>query len=46
MVGRKPIEKRLMNIENGISNVMDKLCEMQLCEAADAEDVPSEEQEE
>ena len=38
MVGRKPIEKRLMNIEKGISNVMDKLCEMSPCEPED-EDV-------
>ena len=35
MAGRKPIEKRLMNIEDGISNVMDKLCEMSSCEKED-----------
>ena len=38
MAGRKPIEKRLMNIEEGISKVMDKLCEMSPCESED-EDV-------
>ena len=38
MAGRKPIEKRLMKIEEGISNVMDKLCEMSPCEPED-EDV-------
>ena len=32
MVGRKPIEKRLMGIEESISEVMEKLCEMSLCE--------------
>ena len=32
MAGRKPIEKRLMNIEEEISNVMDKLCQMSPCE--------------
>lgn len=42
MVGRKPIEKRLMNIEDGISNLMDKLCEMSPCEPK----TDSEEQEE
>ncbi len=35
MPGRKPIEKRLMNIEDGISNVMAKLCEMSPCEPKD-----------
>ena len=32
MVGRKPIEKRLMGIEESISEVMEKLCEMSPCE--------------
>ena len=44
MVGRKPIEKRLMNIEDGISNLMDKLCEMSPCDQKD-DDVVEEEQE-
>jgi hypothetical protein len=35
MAGRKPIEKRLMNIEEEISNVMDKLCEMSPCAPKD-----------
>ena len=35
MAGRKPIEKRLMNIEDGISSVMDKLCEMSPCDKED-----------
>ncbi len=35
MVGRKPIEKRLMNIEEEISNIMAKLCEMSPCEKED-----------
>jgi len=38
MAGNRPIEKRLMKIEEGISNVMDKLCEMSSCESED-EDV-------
>ena len=37
MAGRKPIEKRLMNIEDGISNLMDKLCQMSPCEPEDSE---------
>jgi len=35
MVGRKPIEKRLMNIEEEISKVMEKLCEMSPCDKED-----------
>ena len=35
MAGRKQIEKRLMNIEDGISSVMDKLCEMSPCKKED-----------
>jgi len=35
MAGRKPIEKRLMNIEEEISKVLDKLCEMSPCEKED-----------
>jgi len=38
MAGNRPIEKRLMKIEEGISNVMEKLCEMSPCEPED-EDV-------
>jgi len=37
MVGRKPIEKRLMNIEEEISKVMEKLCEMSPCEPKEDE---------
>ena len=44
MVGRKPIEKRLMNIEDGISGIMDKLCEISPCDPKD-DDVVEEEQE-
>ena len=43
MAGRKPIEKRLMNIEEKISNVMDKLCEMSPCESKQEDDVVEEE---
>jgi len=43
MTGRKPIEKRLMNIEDGISSVMDKLCEMSSCEPKQEDDVVEEE---
>jgi len=47
MAGNRPIEKRLMKIEEGISNVMEKLCEMSPCESED-EDIaaiePSEEE--
>ncbi len=42
MVGRKPIEKRLMNIEEEISKVMDKLCEMSPCEPKTDEEVQEE----
>jgi len=42
MVGRKPIEKRLMGIEESISEVMEKLCEMSPCESK--EDVVVEEE--
>ena len=38
MAGNRSLEKRLMKIEEGISNVMDKLCEMSPCEPED-EDV-------
>jgi len=44
MAGRKPIEKRLMNIEEGISKVMDKLCEMSPCESEENEDVAVEDE--
>ena len=44
MAGRKPIEKRLINIEDGINNVMDKLCEMSPCEPKDEDVVAEEEQ--
>ena len=43
MVGRKPIEKRLMDIEKSISEVMEKLCEMSPCEPKE-DDVVEEEQ--
>ena len=43
MAGRKPIEKRLMNIEEKISNVMDKLCEMSPCEPKQEDDDVTEE---
>jgi len=43
MAGRKPIEKRLMNIEEEISKVMDKLCEMSPCEPKQEDDVVEEE---
>ena len=42
MTGRKPIEKRLMNIEEEISNIMNKLCEMSPCKPKD-DDVVKEE---
>ena len=42
MAGRKPIEKRLMNIEDGISSVMDKLCKMSPCKPKE-DDVVEEE---
>ncbi len=42
MAGRKPIEKRLMGIEESISEVMNKLCKMSPCEKED--DVVEEEQ--
>jgi len=46
-MARKPIEKRLMNIEQGISEIKEKLCEIEPCEPED-EDVattkPSEEE--
>lgn len=35
MAGRKPIEKRLMDIEGGINGIMDKLCEMSPCAPKD-----------
>ena len=35
MTGRKPIEKRLMNIEQGISDIKDKLCEIVPYESQD-----------
>jgi len=31
MAGRKPIEKRLMKIEQGILEIQEKLCEIQPC---------------
>ena len=40
MAGRKPIEKRLMKIEEGISEIKEKLCEMEPCEPE--EDVAAE----
>ena len=46
MAGRKPIEKRLINIENGIVEIKEKLCEIEPCEDEDVveeEDVPVEE---
>lgn len=39
MAGRKPIEKRLMNIEEKISDVMDKLCEMSPCKPEEDDEV-------
>jgi len=44
MTGRKPIEKRLMNIEQGITEIKEKLCEMDPCEPE--EDVAAEPSEE
>ncbi len=48
MAGRKPIEKRLMNIENGIVEIKEKLCEIKPCTSEEDEDVataePSEEE--
>ena len=44
MAGRKPIEKRLMNIEQGISEIKEKLCEIEPCEPE--EDVAAETSEE
>ena len=41
MSGRKPIEKRLMKIEQGIIEIKEKLCEMDPCEPE--EDVVAEE---
>jgi len=41
---RKPIEKRLMNIEEGISEIKEKLCEIEPCESE--EDVAAETSEE
>ena len=43
MAGRKPIEKRLMNIEQGISEIKEKLCEIEPCEE---EEVAAPEEEE
>ena len=40
MAGRKPIEKRLMRIEEGIIEIKEKLCEMDPCEPE--EDVAAE----
>jgi len=45
MVGRKPIEKRLINIENGIGEIKKKLCEIEPCVPKD-EDVAAETDEE
>ena len=42
MAGRKPIEKRLMNIEDKISDVMNKLCEMSPCEPKTDDEVQDE----
>ena len=38
MAGRKAIEKRLIDIENGIGEIKEKLCEMEPCVPKD-EDV-------
>jgi len=43
MVGRIPIEKRLTHIEEGISEIQEKLCELQPCESE--EDVAAEQSE-
>jgi hypothetical protein len=43
MAGRKPIEKRLMNIEEGLSNVMGKLREINPCKPKDDDVVVREE---
>jgi len=44
MADRKPIEKRLMRIEEGIIEIKEKLCEMEPCEPE--EDVAAETSEE
>jgi len=44
MAGRKPIEKRLIKIEEGIIEIKEKLCEIQPCEPE--EDVAAETSEE
>jgi len=43
MAGNRPIEKRLINIENGIVEIKKKLCEIEPCEPVD-EDVVAEEE--
>jgi len=45
MAGRKAIEKRLIDIENGIGEIKEKLCEMEPCVPKD-EDVTTETDEE
>jgi len=35
MSGNRPLEKRLMRIEEGISEIKEKLCEIEPCEPED-----------
>ena len=37
MNGNRPLEKRLINIENGIGEIKKKLCEIEPCEPVDEE---------
>ena len=39
MVGRKPIEKRLIGIEEGISEIKEKLCDMSPCKPKEEDEV-------
>ncbi len=43
MTGRKPIEKRLMDIEEGITEIIGKLCQISPCDPQE-EDVVVEEE--
>jgi len=45
MAGRKSIEKRLMNIEQGISEIKEKLCEIDPCEPEEDVDAETSEEE-
>ena len=44
-MARPKVDKRLQNIEDGISGIMDKLCDMSPCSPKEDEVVESEEEE-